>query len=440
MELASGLLKENPDRSRFIHATNPILTCAILYSILSKLSSRFRFFKNDMIVLSQKMQTMALNLQSGYRENNLYSLYLTVLPTGLTMLDYILQIKIKELIETKFTKNLVLEFWDNDSLVTGTRQQISSLHNAVHVNRRFQWIIDFKPKITEIFSFQFGHVINSAKYLLFSDLIFFLILYGFLDDYIYDKISFFVNASANPDMVDSLPPYFLNLTYHDHPKKTIVELCVLINYWVFFLYRCIHIFKQNLQMKVYKYGYLLMLLFLTLTLLSPAVFPSYESQIKFNLLIKLILVFTRTALVYVFGATMLGFRKSGEAITIVTTVTTSLLMILTMLIIYMLFCAEIMENFFREIYNFSSVKESFFSLVEVLFGSITFINVEDVSDQSVYYSANLFTLVYAYSSTILATFLLIAYLSSIYEAVSQDASYKNTKPNTTMYKSTQSWI
>jgi len=157
-------------------------------------------------------------------------------------------------------------------------------------------------------------------------------------------------------------------------------------------------------------------------------FPSYESQIKYATLMKLILVFTRTSIAYLFGNSMLGFQRAGQTITVVATVTASLLMILAMLLAYMLFIGEIMNNFFHEIYFYGTVPESFFSLVEILFGSITFINFTDVpTNHTLYYTANFFILIYSFTSTILATFLLIAYLSSTYEATRNEASYLNTQ-------------
>ena len=430
MDLATDLSKENPDANRLIFANNPILACAQLSFLLKCLSKKFRLQLNDLNIMSQKMQNIALNLQYGYRENNLYALYLKILPTGLTMLDYILQMGMKDIVETKFTKGLVLEFWDNESLITGDSHQISSLHQFASINKKFEWKDNFVPNVKETFSFEFGNVINSAKNLLFTDLVFLIILYGFLDAYIYAKIAFYNEAISDPNYpqsIHNLPPYKLDTIYPTYPKQTVLFLFVLLNYWLFFLLRTIHIMRQSLTNYTYQVGYISVFLFLTLTLLSLAAFPSYESQLDNSLLIKLLLVFTRTALAYIILTTMLGFRKSGETITIVATVTMSMLLILSMLLVYIIAVAEIMDNFFRIISDYATVKASFFTLVEILFGSIEFINTDQVPVITIYYTSNLFTLLYAYSSTILCTFLLIAYLSSIYEAVRQEASYRNTQ-------------
>lgn len=429
IELASGLLKEDPDTSRLVHASNPILTCAQLSFILKNLAGRFRFLQNDLITLSQRMQLVALNLQNNYRENNLYALYLKTLPTGLTMLDYILQMDMKDLVETKFTKGLVQEFWDNESLITGSRTQISSLINSVHTTKRFQWTQDFVPKLAtdNMFSFQFGNVVNSAKYLLIYDLVFLACIYGILDDYAYNKINFFISVADDPTYLDTLPSFTLDVTYHLNPSRTVARWFIIFNFWFFFLFRTIHLFKQSLKDKKYMFGYLSSFLFMSLTILTLPMFPDYQSQIDNQLYIKLILVFTRSAVAYVIGTSLLGNRQSGETITVVSTVTVSLMMILAMLIVYIVACAEVMENFFRKVGLFDTVQEAFFSLVEILFGSITFLNLPDLDyNNSLYLSVNSWMLIFAFSSTILATFLLIAYLSSIYEQVKQNASYQNT--------------
>ena len=428
MELASSLLKDDPDTNRLVYANNPILTCAQLSYLLEKLSRRFRFIQNDLVALSLKMANLAYNLQNSYRENNLYSLYLKTLPTGLTMLDYILQMGMKNLVETKFTKGLVLELWDNDSLVTGSKKEISTIYNAVNVNKKFSWKPKITSKLTENYSFEFGNMTTSAKYLLYMDLAYLAFIYVVLDIYIYTKIDFLAAMENNPEAVYSLKPYYLDSIYQDHPNLTIFTIIVLFNYWFFFFIRTIYIYRQSIGSTTHRVGYLFTLLFVTLTLISLGMFPSYESQIKYQTLMKLILVFTRTSIAYLFGNSMLGFQRSGQTITVVATVTTSLLMILAMLLAYMLFIGEIMNNFFHDIYFYGTVPESFFSLVEILFGSITFINTTDVTFNPVlYYTSNFFILIYSFTSTILATFLLIAYLSSTYEATRKEASYLNTQ-------------
>jgi len=429
MELASSLLKDDPDINRLVYANNPILTCAQLSFLLEKLASNFRFIQNDLLALSVKMRNLAYNLQNSYRENNLYSLYLKVLPTGLTMLDYILQMGLKNLVETKFTKGLVLELWDNDSLVTGSKKEISVIHNSVHVSKKFMWKPKITSKLTENYSFEFGNMTTSAKYLLYMDLAYLAFLYIVLDIYIYTKVEFFSAMESAPEEVYNLQPYYLDLNYHEHPKRTIFTIIVLFNYWFFFLVRTIYIFRQSIGSKSHKVGYLITFGFVTLTLISLGMFPSYDSQIRYQTLLKLILVFTRTSIAFLFGNSMLGFQKAGQTITIVATVTTSMVMILVMLLAYMLFIGEIMNNFFRMLYLFGTVPESFFSLVEILFGSITFLNTTDngiVGNETVYYTSNFFVLIYSFTSTILGTFLLIAYLSSTYEATRNEASYLNT--------------
>ena len=427
MELASGLLKEDPDLNRLVYASNPILTCAQLSFLLKNLAERFRFIQNDLEVLSQKLQNVAFHLQHGYRENNLYSLYLKALPTGLTMLDYIMQMGMKDLVETKFTKGLVLELWDNDSLVTGSKKQISSVYHSVQLSKKFQWKPNFVPKLSETFSFEFGNVITSAKYLLGTDLAFLMILYIILDVYIYDKISFFASAEKDPTLIYNIPDYTFDVCYHLYPFRTVFLYILLLNYWVFFGVRTIHIFRESRKRSSYSTAYLSSFLLLTLTLISILIFPSYESQLENHIFIKLILVFTRTAIAFTIGTSLLGFQKSGQTITVVATVTTSLCVILGLLVVVILLIAEVMNNFFRKIYWFSSVKESFFTLVEILFGSITFINQHDVEAISnIYYTSNMFILIYSFVSTLLTTFLLIAYLTSIYEAVRTEASYFNT--------------
>jgi len=124
---------------------------------------------------------------------------------------------------------------------------------------------------------------------------------------------------------------------------------------------------------------------------------------------------------------MLGFQKSGQLITILSTVIVSLVPILILLNVYILFYSEILHNFFYDYQLFNSAIESFFSLVEVLFGSLTFADVGNVNDSvGEYYGINANLTYFAFSSNILATFLIIAYLSSILERVRQDASYQNT--------------
>ena len=69
------------------------------------------------------------------------------------MMDYIVKMGMKSLVEKKFTKNLVLEFWDDKNFISGTRQDISYLQYASFANKRFEWTINFVPKMDENFAF-----------------------------------------------------------------------------------------------------------------------------------------------------------------------------------------------------------------------------------------------------------------------------------------------
>jgi hypothetical protein len=117
------------------------------------------------------------------------------------------------------------------------------------------------------------------------------------------------------------------------------------------------------------------------------------------------------------AVSMTAFRHSGKLITVVSTVFKNLLLVLLLLILYMLFYAEIVENFFNDYAGLGNLSESFFTLVEALFGSIKFADEKDVEHLSTFYGANANLLLYTFTSNILATFLLIAYLSSIYDMV-----------------------
>lgn len=86
-----------------------------------------------------------------------------------------------------------------------------------------------------------------------------------------------------------------------------------------------------------------------------------------------------------------------------------------------------MQNLFNEYRYLGTLGESFFTMAEVLFGSIKFTDTSDVSSDTTYFFTNINLLFYGFTSNILATFLLIAYLSSIYERVKSNASYSNTK-------------
>ena len=97
-----------------------------------------------------------------------------------------------------------------------------------------------------------------------------------------------------------------------------------------------------------------------------------------------------------------------------------------LLALYMLFYAEIVQNFFADFSALASVGEAFFTLSEALFGSVKFADETEVQE-STFYGANANLLFYTFTSNILATFLLIAYLSSIYDMVQKNASYSNTK-------------
>jgi len=427
MELAKNLIYEDADSSRLIYANNPILTCAQLSYLLKQLTNRFRFLQNELEVLSEKLERVSENLQSESRENNLYALYLTTLPTGLTMLDYIIQMGMKGLVETKFTKALVLEFWNDESSVTGTRKNLSYIAYGAKVAKRFGWNIDLKPHLDYNYAFQFGNTMNSPKYMLLMDVFYLLFFYFVFDSYIYNKLHLFELTDRDPSYVSTFDPYFIDFGYTYYGVATVLQIIVMINYWIFFLYRCIHLTTLSIGKAAYKVGYFVTFLSLTITLLTLFIFPSYESQNDNQIFIKSIIVITRTGILFAIFATMLGFQKSGELITILSTVIISLVPILILLNVYILFYSEIMHNFFYDYQLFNSAIESFFSLVEVLFGSLTFPNVGDLQGSvGDYYAININLTYFAFSSNILATFLIIAYLSSILEEVRKDASYQNT--------------
>jgi len=428
MELAKNILDEDPVSSKLIYANNPILTCAQLSYLLKQIqnSGRFRFFQNELEVLSERLVKVAENLQNETRENNLYALYLQQLPTGLTMLDYIVRMEIKGLVETKFTKALVFEFWNDILSVNGNKTQISFIAYGAKAAKRFSWKIAMKPALDHNFAFQFGNVMNSPKFLLFMDLFYILIFYVILDWYTYDKVGFFESAK-DPVFYDTLPDYFLDVGYAKKGYLTVVQVILMINFWIFLLYRCLHVSTLHIGKTSYKVGYYCTFLALSLSLLTLVIFPSYDSQIKHHVMITSCLVVTRCCATFIFLVSLLGFQKSGELVTILSTVVVSLVPILLLLNVYMLFYSEIMHNFFYDYQLFNTAVEAYLSLVEVLFGSLTFADVEKTPDGvSEYYTLNLNLTYFAFSSNILATFLIIAYLSSILEAVRQDASYQNT--------------
>ena len=375
--------------------------------------------------LSSRLEQIAVSLQHETRENNLYNLYLTPVPTGLTMLDYIVQMSMRSLIETPFTKALILEFWDDKSSITGSRKNISHIAHSLKVAKSFTWVNDLKTTLDRSFSFQFGNVMNSPKILLFMDVIYYIIFFFVFDDYIYNKLDFF-EKSGSPQFLASLPSYWIDVSYATNGRKVCFQIVFLLNYLLYFFYRCCHISRQRIGKGSYKVGCYLMFVFLSITLLILVIFPSYERQINNKLFIKSILVLTRSSMAYLVLATMLGFKASGELITILSTVVVSLIPILCLLTLYILLYSEIMYNFFSDYFLFNTSIESFFSLVEVLFGSLTFANLEDVDGLGTYYTLNSNLVYFAFSSNILATFLIIAFLSSILEAVRRDASYQNT--------------
>lgn len=427
MDLAKSLLNEDPDCSRLIYANNPILTCAQLSYLFKQLWPRFRFFQNELEALSIKLEKVSENLQRDSRENTLYALYLTPLPTGLTMLDYIIRMEMKGLVETKFTKALVLEFWNDESSVNGKAKHISFINHGAKVSKRFSWNIDLKPKLDYNYSFQFGNTMNSPKVLLMMDVFYLMIFYAAFDSYLYNKLHLFEKSILEPNFVSTLDPYKFDFGYGYYGAWTIAQLIFMFNLWVFLVYRVIHIIRQPVGKLTYKVGYLMTLITLSLTLLSLVMFPSYESQNDNQLYIKGILVLTRVGLVYVILASMLGFQRSGKVITILSTVVVNLIPALGLLNIYMMFYGEIMYNFFYDYQLFDTYIESFLSMVEVLFGSLTFPDIDDVNNSmGEYYAINTTLTYFAFSSNIMATFLIIAYLSSILEAINRDASYHNT--------------
>jgi hypothetical protein len=425
LELAKGLLDDEVTTCRLMFTNNPILTCAQLSNLLSNLAERFRFIQNDLETLSIKLNETALNLQQEAKESSLYALYLTPLPTGSNMLDYIITMGMKDIVETTFTKTLILDFWDDETSLTGSTKDYSYLWHAVNESKRFEWKISFKPNTSENFGFQYGNCINSTKYMLLVDVFFFLIAYYCLDDYLYRKMEFFEKAKEIQGYFETLPEFYFDSEYGRYKNNILIDVIVLANFWLSFVYRCIHLTKEGAGMKFFKVGYYITLIFLSLFFIQIAVFNSYQKTLDNQLIIVLIVMFTRISVTYLAFCSLLGFKGSGTAISVVSTIFGNMLYIMIFLSLYMLFYAESMYNLFNNVTNYASMSESFFTLVEILFGSITFEDEPTVSP-TLYFTVNLNTLVFGFTSAVLCTFLLIAYLSNIYASVQENASYTNT--------------
>jgi len=425
LELAKGLLDDDVATCRLMFTNNPILTCAQLSYLLANLAERFRFIQNDLETSSAKLQETALKLQEEAKESSLYALYLTPLPTGLNMLDYMITMGMKDIVETTFTKSLILDFWDDETSITGKKKDYSFLCHAVNESKRFEWKISFKPNLNENFAFQFGNCINATKYMLLVDVVFLLVAYYCLDDYLYRKMEFFEKAKEIPGYFDTLPEFYFDSEYGRYKGNILADVIILANYWLSFLYRCIHLTKEGNGMRFLRMGYYVALILLTLFFIQIGIFDSYQKTLDGEVIIVLIVMFARISVTYLAFCSLLGFRGSGTAITVVSTIFGNMLYIMVFLSLYMLFFAESMYNLFNKVTNYASMSESFFTMVEILFGSITFEDEPHVSP-TLYYTVNINTLIYGFTSAVLCTFLLIAYLTNIYNSVQENASYTNT--------------
>jgi len=395
--------------------------------LLREIAPFYRFLQNDMRVYSKKMEQIALAIQNESKESSLYALYLSTLPTGRNMLDYIMRLGIQSICETKFTKALVNEFWEGKDFITASKRQYSAVLHAATSSKRFEWLNKFKPDTEGSYAIQFANVMSSPRLFMFIDTLLLMLVYYFLDDFIYRKVDFFTQYDRDPSYLDTLEPYYFDFSYHLNSTHYILDFIVLLNFWVFLLYRWFYVSKEGEQVKFYRNGLLLTFIVLTLLLLHPIFFRNYDQAVSAEVFIKINLVAIRWAVAYNIITTMMGFQFTGPTLTVLGTVLRRFVQILVMLNIYMLLYSEFMNNLFHDWKFLYAPKESFFTMCEVLFGALTFANPEDTDSTASYYIANIFMLIYAFSSNITGMMLMIALMTSTYDEVQQSAAYFNTR-------------
>jgi hypothetical protein len=428
LEACKELLNQYPLSNRIQFCSNPILACALLSYILRRLSQkRFEYFVNDFVSVSDKMESLARIIQNSTPEKNLSILYLVQLPTGKNMLYYIMRCKTKTIVESTFVRSLIHEFWNQSYTKTGSRRHYSKLSNMMKSTKRFEWNAPFEPQLERNYPFQLQSTVLSAKVFLIWDIVFLLMFYYFIDEHIYMKQQFFDDAE-DPTYIPSLPNYTMDPIYALYPARFMVQFVLMINFWIGLLYRVIGFHVHDCKIKLLTLSHHMLFLTLTVVLIMSPIFNTYQSQKDHEMLITAMLVLLRFTLGLTVCTLLLMFKGLGTILTIVWKIATRFIMLILMISLVTIFLAEYFQNFFRSYAPFNTVAESYFTLIELLFGSITFPNPEDIpGDMAFYYVVNISMTLWTFLSNVAFIFLLIAYMTTIYTATTQQADYKRTK-------------
>ena len=402
------------------------MLCYILKELSKK---RFDYFINDFLVIAEKLAALASKIQDTTPQKNLTILYLIQLPTGKNMLYYIVGCKIRSLVENTYVRTLIYEFWNQSYTKKGTRSDYSNTMNFLQNSKRFEWSSSFEQDITKNFSFQLQFTVISAKINLITEIIFLFIFYYFLEDHIYMKQDFFLNAEMDSNYINTLDPYHIDPVWSISPTAAILQLFVFINYWSGLLFRLIAFRMHNCKIPLYTWSHIVLFIVLTSVLICYPVLNSYQSQLDNRLLITTFLIALRFALAFTLCSILLMFKGLGTIIQVVLRIGKQFALLVVLVSIFMLLVSEYFNNLFaNQAQLFNTVGESFFSLTEMLFGSLTFINLPDVQyNNDYYYMINISMTIWTFFSNIAFNFLMIATITKIYNTTLQEVEYKRTK-------------